>query len=77
MVYGWANCVTGWPFDVRAYHRKLRTTLWAAFEWLTEHEPEAGLRLAGALWWFWYLRGYWGRDTHGYILCWSVPQFTS
>jgi predicted ATPase/DNA-binding XRE family transcriptional regulator len=36
-----------------------RPNLRAAFEWLTAHEPAAGLRLAGALWWFWYLRSYW------------------
>jgi predicted ATPase/DNA-binding CsgD family transcriptional regulator len=33
----------------------------AALEWSTRDEggAEAGLRLAGALWWFWFLHGYW------------------
>ncbi len=33
----------------------------AALEWSLQHEntEETGLRLAGHLWWFWFLRGYW------------------
>jgi predicted ATPase/DNA-binding SARP family transcriptional activator len=31
----------------------------AALQWVLQHgEAESGLRLAGALWWFWYTRGY-------------------
>jgi predicted ATPase len=30
-----------------------------ALQWVLQHgEAESGLRLAGALWWFWYTRGY-------------------
>jgi predicted ATPase/uncharacterized protein HemY len=39
--------------------------LWAALEWSLSHgEMELSLRLAGSLWLFWYLRGYWreGRE---------------
>jgi predicted ATPase/DNA-binding CsgD family transcriptional regulator len=37
-----------------------RANLWAALAWLIEHrEAELALRFCGALWWFWYLRGYW------------------
>jgi len=32
----------------------------AALDWLLEHAPEPGLRLAVASWWFWNLRGYHG-----------------
>jgi predicted ATPase len=33
----------------------------AALEWSLQHEDteETGLRLAGHLWWFWFLRGHW------------------
>src|SRR5260370_22808951 len=37
-----------------------RANLRAALAWLIEHqEAEFALRFCGALWWFWYLRGYW------------------
>jgi predicted ATPase/DNA-binding CsgD family transcriptional regulator len=37
-----------------------RANLRAALAWLIEHEEaELALRFCGALWWFWYLRGYW------------------
>ncbi len=37
-----------------------RANLRAALAWLIEHgEAELALRFCGALWWFWYLRGYW------------------
>jgi len=37
-----------------------QVNLWAALAWLIEHnEAELALRFCGALWWFWYLRGYW------------------
>jgi non-specific serine/threonine protein kinase len=31
-----------------------------ALEWSGKHDPEGELRLAGALWWFWMVRGYLG-----------------
>src|SRR5258708_15640257 len=37
-----------------------RANLRAALAWLIEHqEAELALRFCGALWLFWYLRGYW------------------
>ncbi len=37
-----------------------RANLRAALAWLIEHwKAELALRFCGALWWFWYLRGYW------------------
>ncbi|HXF83042.1 MAG TPA: tetratricopeptide repeat protein [bacterium] len=37
----------------------------AALRWALEApRPEPGLRLAGQLWWFWYLRGHWAEATH-------------
>ena len=37
-------------------HANLR----AALQWsLQQEDAESGLRLAGHLWWFWFLRGYW------------------
>jgi tetratricopeptide (TPR) repeat protein len=31
-----------------------------ALEWSGKYDPEGELRLAGALWWFWHVRGYLG-----------------
>ena len=31
----------------------------SALSWTSKEEPEAGIRLAAALWRFWYLNGYW------------------
>ena len=38
----------------------------AALEWAREHHPEACLRLAGALYWFWFVRGY-GSEWRGWL----------
>jgi predicted ATPase/class 3 adenylate cyclase/DNA-binding CsgD family transcriptional regulator len=36
----------------------------AALAWLFEHEEELALRCCGALWRFWYIRGYWSEGQH-------------
>jgi predicted ATPase/class 3 adenylate cyclase len=36
----------------------------AALRWATEHAPDLGLRMAGALWLFWEIRGYLTEATH-------------
>lgn len=35
-----------------------------AFDWLLEHDLEAGAKLAGAMWWFWNIRGYLDESTY-------------
>ena len=60
--------------DQRAWYLRLereRANLRAALGWLLEQgtqggpaEQEAGLQLAGALGWFWWLRGYWSEGRH-------------
>jgi tetratricopeptide (TPR) repeat protein len=32
--------------------------LWTALAWSVENDPRSGLRLAAALWWFWFVRVY-------------------
>ena len=41
--------------QLHAEHDNVRTAL----RWAIRHEPEAALRLSGALWWFWFHQGYW------------------
>jgi tetratricopeptide (TPR) repeat protein len=45
-----------WAALLEAEHDNLR----AALAWTLDHEPAAGLRAAGALWWFWCFRGHLG-----------------
>ncbi len=52
-----------WLESMEMEHDNLR----AALEWsLNSGVPEAGLRLAGASWWFWYVRGYY-REGRGWL----------
>jgi predicted ATPase/DNA-binding SARP family transcriptional activator len=45
-----------WFQRIEAEHDNLRTALsWG----INGQRPETGLRLANALWWFWFRRGYW------------------
>jgi non-specific serine/threonine protein kinase len=45
-----------WLDRVELEHRNVR----AALQWASEKsENEIGLRIAGTIWWFWYVRGYW------------------
>jgi len=43
-----------WLDRLAAEHDNLR----AALRWALAHDPETALRLAGALYWFWYVRGH-------------------
>jgi predicted ATPase/serine/threonine protein kinase/DNA-binding CsgD family transcriptional regulator len=52
--------------------------LLAALHWLIEQqETEAALNLAGALWRFWYLRGYWSEGNRWLTLALQLPQAES
>ncbi|MBA2682381.1 MAG: hypothetical protein H0U76_28810 [Ktedonobacteraceae bacterium] len=47
----------------------------AALLWLIgQEEGELALRLSGALWRFWYIRGYWGEGWHWLEAALSLPQ---
>jgi DNA-binding CsgD family transcriptional regulator/tetratricopeptide (TPR) repeat protein len=70
---GGAAMSDGFPEPARAWldrmeveHDDLRQALhfWAACA--RDGEPEPGLQLAGALWKFWYIRGYW-REGHTWL----------
>jgi tetratricopeptide (TPR) repeat protein len=43
-----------WSAQLESEHDNLRNAL----EWAIERDPEAALRLSGALWWFWYRSGH-------------------
>src|SRR5262249_9573696 len=45
-----------WLEKLEAEHDNIR----AALEWSAGSEPDAGLRLAGAIWRFWYVRSHFG-----------------
>jgi predicted ATPase/class 3 adenylate cyclase len=63
----WSSVQEVWLDQLETEHDNLR----AAMEWsLVDHEAEKAVRLAGALWWFWYVRGYWseGRDWLSQVL---------
>jgi predicted ATPase/DNA-binding CsgD family transcriptional regulator len=50
-----------WGSDQQHWLQRLQTeqdNLDEALSWSMEHDQELGMRLAGALWWFWQVRGY-------------------
>jgi predicted ATPase len=52
----WSSVQEIWLDQLEAEHDNLRVALaWS----LADREAEPAVRLAGALWWFWYVRGYW------------------
>lgn len=51
-----------------------RDNLRAALEWLLGTDPSAGLRLAGDLWWFWYVRGHFSEGRHWLDLALSAAR---
>jgi tetratricopeptide (TPR) repeat protein len=52
----WAADQHLWLDQLEAEHDNLRVALDWSGE--TEHGAESGLRVAGAIWWFWMIRGY-------------------
>jgi len=47
----------------------------AALKWLIEQqEGKLALRLGGALWWFWNIRGYWSEGWHWLEAALALPQ---
>ena len=59
-LYGGAR-QTGWLRRLEAEHENLR----AALAWLAETEDaDRELRLAGAIFWFWYIRGHFAEGRH-------------
>lgn len=60
-----------WLKRLEYEHENLR----AALNWLVEqNETEAALRLAGALWRFWHIRGYWSEGQRWLNLALNLPQ---
>ncbi len=58
-------------------HDNLRAALEWAFACANQQQDqcavEIGIRLAQALWWFWYVHGYWNEGREWYIKCLSLP----
>ncbi len=59
-----------WLEQVEMEQENLRTAL----GWLLEQEVELAVRLSTALWWFWYVRGYWSEGRRWLEAALALPQ---
>lgn len=66
-----------WFSQVVTEHDNLRAALQWAFSHADlrrdPHAVEIGVRLAQALWWFWYVHGYWSEGRDWYTKCLTLP----